>query len=106
MGTNTTSGGAEPAAPGLLQGSEREKSRQPSVHDKIREKMKEGIELTPEERELLRQKRRERRKREKELKKKEKENKVIQDIYKPRTTKLNIISGDLLSKCRDESSAG
>ena len=68
--------------------------------------MKEGVELTPEEREILRQKRRDRRKREKELKKKEKENKVIQDIYKPRTTKLNIISGELLSKCRDVGSTG
>ena len=68
--------------------------------------MKEGIELTPEERDILRQKRRERRKREKELKKKEKENKVIQDIYKPRTTKLNFISGELLSKCKDVTSTG
>ena len=39
-------------------GSEREKSREPSVHDKIKAKMKEGIELSTEEREILRQKRR------------------------------------------------
>ena len=79
---------------------EQEKSREPSVHDKIKAKMKEGIELSPEEREILRQKRRFRRKREKELKKKEKEDKQIQDIYKPQTTKLNMISGDLLNKCK------
>ena len=109
VGTNTTTpicAGKRPGAVPLLQSKEQEKSRQPSVHDKIREKMKEGIELTPEERDILRQKRRERRKREKELKKKEKENKVIQDIYKPRTTKLNFISGELLSKCKDVTSTG
>ena len=108
MGTNTTdfSPRARTGAASLLQSSEQEKSRQPTVHDQIKEKMKAGIELTPEEREILRQKRRDRRKREKEVKKKEKENKAIQDIYKPRTTKLNMISGDLLSKCRDVSSTG
>merc|ERR1719193_2902880 len=46
---------------------------EPTVHDKIRAKMKENVELTPEEREILRQKRRERRKREKENKRKDKE---------------------------------
>ena len=62
--------------------------------------MKDGIELTTEEREILRQKRRERRKKEQEKKKKEKENKKLHEMLKPQTTKLNIISGDLLEKVK------
>ena len=76
---------------------EPERSREPTVHDKIKAKIKEGIELTTEERELLREKRRERRKREKEKKNKEKENKARQDMLRPQTTKLNFISGDVLN---------
>jgi len=80
-----------------------ERSREPTVHDKIKMKLKEGIELTPEERELLREKRRERRKREKEKKNKEKEDKARQDMMRPQTTKLNFISGDVLNLVKNNS---
>merc|ERR1719234_1380763 len=80
-----------------------ERSREPTVHDKIKMKLKEGIELTPEERELLREKRRERRKREKEKKNKEKEDKARQEMMRPQTTKLNFISGDVLNLVKNNS---
>merc|ERR1719234_1471390 len=80
-----------------------ERSREPTVHDKIKSKLKEGIELTTEERELLREKRRERRKREKEKKNKEKEDKARQDMMRPQTTKLNFISGDVLNLVKNNS---
>ena len=78
------------------------KSRELSVHDKIKAKMKEGIDLTPEEREILRQKRRDRRKREKEKKKQDKEVKARQEMLKPQTTKLNIITGDVLNMVKHD----
>jgi len=71
---------------------------EPTVHDAIRAKMKDKVELTPEEREILRQKRRERRKREKENKKKDKEEERRKDILKPQTSKLRFISSDVLNQ--------
>merc|ERR1711909_178304 len=57
--------------------------------------MKENVELTPEEREILRRKRRERRKREKEEKRKE--------ILKPQTSKLRFISSNILDQVKKSS---
>jgi len=71
---------------------------EPTVHDKIRAKMKDKEELTPEEREILRQKRRERRKREKENKKKDKEEDQRKEMLKPQTSKLRFISSDILNQ--------
>ena len=77
--------------------------RESTIHDMIKMKMKEGVELTGEEREILRQKRRDRRVREKEKKRKEKEEKMRQDMLRPQTTKLNIISGDVLNLVNNSS---
>merc|ERR1719154_135849 len=71
---------------------------EPTIHDKIRAKMKDKEELTPEEREILRQKRRERRKREKENKKKDKEEDQRKEMLKPQTSKLRFISSDILNQ--------
>merc|ERR1712142_857872 len=78
---------------------------EPTVHDKIRAKMKENIELTPEEREILRQKRRERRKREKENKKKDKEEERRKEMLKPQTSKLKFISSNILDQVKQSSIA-
>jgi len=76
---------------------------EPTVHDKIRAKMKENVELTPEEREILRQKRRERRKREKENKRKDKEEEKRKEILKPQTSKLRFISSNILDQVKKSS---
>lgn len=56
------------------------------------------MELTEEQREQLREKRRERRKKDKERKRKEKEEKKRQEIYAPKTSKIQFISPDILNK--------
>jgi len=73
---------------------------EPTIHDKIRAKMKENVELTPEEREILRQKRRERRKREKENKRKDKEDEKRKEMLKPQTSKLKLISSNILDQVK------
>merc|ERR1719318_2316896 len=78
---------------------------EPTIHDKIKAKMKENIELTPEEREILRQKRRERRKREKENKKKDKEEVQRQEMLKPQTSKLRFISSNILDQVKNSSTS-
>eukprot|EP00090_Calanus_glacialis_P015003 TRINITY_DN23891_c0_g1_i1.p1 TRINITY_DN23891_c0_g1~~TRINITY_DN23891_c0_g1_i1.p1 ORF type:complete len:1004 (-),score=355.52 TRINITY_DN23891_c0_g1_i1:281-3292(-) len=78
---------------------------EPTIHDKIKAKMKENIELTPEEREILRQKRRERRKREKENKKKDKEEVQRQEMLKPQTSKLRFISSNILDQVKKSSTS-
>eukprot|EP00092_Neocalanus_flemingeri_P022511 GFUD01024412.1.p1 GENE.GFUD01024412.1~~GFUD01024412.1.p1 ORF type:complete len:1026 (+),score=376.63 GFUD01024412.1:135-3212(+) len=78
---------------------------EPTIHDKIRAKMKDKEELTPEEREILRQKRRERRKKEKENKKKDKEESQRKEMLKPQTSKLRFISSDILNQVNKPSIA-
>jgi len=78
---------------------------EPTVHDKIRAKMKENVELTPEEREILRQKRRERRKREKENKRKDKEEEKRKEMLKPQTSKLRLISSNILDQVKQSPSS-
>merc|ERR1719431_860028 len=65
--------------------------------------MKENVELTPEEREILRQKRRERRKREKENKRKDKEEEKRKEMLKPQTSKLRFISSNILDQVKKTS---
>merc|ERR1719431_1263556 len=65
--------------------------------------MKENVELTPEEREILRQKRRERRKREKENKRKDKEEEKRKEMLKPQTSKLRFISSNILDQVKKSS---
>merc|ERR1712055_499324 len=78
---------------------------EPTVHDAIRAKMKDKVELTPEEREILRQKRRERRKREKENKRKDKEDEKRKEMLKPQTSKLKFISSNILDQVKKSSTS-
>ena len=75
---------------------------EPTPHDKIRAKMKEGLELTEKEREILREKRRERRKREKINKKKDKEDAMRSEMLKPQNTKLKFISSSVLEQVKTD----
>merc|ERR1711892_1060154 len=85
--------------------AQKEPKGEPSVHDKIRAKMKDNVELTPEEREILRQKRRERRKREKENKRKDKEDEKRKEMLKPQTSKLRFISSNILDQVKQFSTS-
>merc|ERR1711892_533500 len=85
--------------------AQKEPKGEPSVRDKIRAKMKDNVELTPEEREILRQKRRERRKREKENKRKDKEDEKRKEMLKPQTSKLRFVSSNILDQVRQFSTS-
>ena len=54
--------------------------------------------LTEDELEIMREKRRERRKREKETKKKMKEQQKRAEYYAPKSSKINVVSADILLK--------
>ena len=55
-------------------------------------------ELTKEELEAIKEKRKERRKREKENKKKLKEQQKRAEYYAPKSSKINVVSADILKK--------
>merc|ERR1712059_31346 len=79
---------------------------EPLIQDKIRSKLKNGEEITPEEREILRQKRRDRRKNDKERKKKEREEEKRRLMLAPQTSKLRFISSDILDQVNRPTNIG